>query len=135
MEASNNKENEAPLKEYGALGDLLESSHKLINCLETEYKLLIKYHLSGVVVLPHLDDIKIWDGTIFIRQGLYKGGIFKFRMTFPPDYPANPPKVYFTTSIYHPMINKDTGDYDVKHFFKDWKEGKHYAINVLKLIK
>mmetsp|Transcript_15325 Transcript_15325/g.15210 ORF Transcript_15325/g.15210 Transcript_15325/m.15210 type:complete len:113 (+) Transcript_15325:20-358(+) len=107
------KENEVPLDGYGALGDLLESNHKLVNCLETEYKLLRKFHLSGVVVLPHLDDIKIWDGTIFIKQGLYKGGIFKFRMTFPVDYPSKPPKVYFATSIYHPMIHKETGDFDL----------------------
>ena len=69
------KENQSPV-EYGALGGLLESHQKLINWLETEYKLLRKFHLSGVVVLPHLDNISIWDGVLFIRQGLYKGGIF-----------------------------------------------------------
>ena len=118
-----NKENE-PASEYGALGGLLEPSNKLINWLETEYKLLRKFHLSGVVVLPHLDDIKIWDGTLFIRQGLYKGGIFKFRMVFPSDYPNNPPKVTFDTYIYHPLIHKDTREYDIKHHFNPWKKGK-----------
>lgn len=130
-----NKENEEPSTHYGALGGLLESGDKLINCLETEFKLLRKFHLSGVIVLPHLSDIRIWDGTIFVRQGLYKGGIFKFRMTFPEDYPASAPKVYFTTTIYHPLINYKTGDLDLMYYFKKWEWGKHYAINCLKFIK
>ena len=77
---SPNKENNRPDAQYGALGGMLESENKLVNCLETEFKLLQKFHLSGVIVVPHLNDIKVWDGTIFVRQGLYKGGIFKFRL-------------------------------------------------------
>ena len=32
----------------------------------------------------------------------------------PKNYPSNPPSVNFINKIYHPLINVETGDLDIK---------------------
>lgn len=36
----------------------------------------------------------------------YSEGCFSIRIQFPPNYPFSPPKLQFTTRIYHPNINE-----------------------------
>jgi len=35
---------------------------------------------------------------------LYEGGIFKAVLSFPPEYPNQPPKMRFTSEIWHPNV-------------------------------
>lgn len=51
-------------------------------------------------------DIFKWEGVLFgPADSPYAGGVFKVQIQYPVDYPFTPPRVTFTTRIYHPNIN------------------------------
>ncbi len=83
-------------------------------------KHLQKFCPSGVYILPQFDDLKgkllnklVWHGAIFVREGPYKDGIYKFEIKIPSTYPKSPPEVYFTSETNHPLIDKQKGKLDI----------------------
>ena len=57
---------------------------------------------------PNEDNFLLWN---FVMIGppetYYEGGIFNGTIEFPKEYPIRPPKLKFSSNMYHPNIYKD----------------------------
>jgi ubiquitin-protein ligase len=83
----------------------------VVLCHQSEFKHLVGHAPGGVYLLPHQTDIRQLFGVIFLRKGMYSGGIFRFKVTLPPDYntPGSFPSVVFTPPIFHPLVHSTVG--------------------------
>ncbi|XP_076337564.1 AKT-interacting protein-like isoform X1 [Tachypleus tridentatus] len=53
----------------------------------TEYVMLQRRRLPGVYVVPSAGSPLKWFGVLFIWQGHYQGGVFRFTLYMPHNYP------------------------------------------------
>ncbi|CAI6326971.1 unnamed protein product [Periconia digitata] len=72
--------------------------------LLVEFSGLRHASLDGVFVSITPGDPSLWVGVIFVRKGPYAPAVLRFQISFPPNYPALPPLVTFSTDVFHPLL-------------------------------
>lgn len=102
-----------------------------------EYKHLKSHAPGGVYLIPSLDDLRLFFGIIFVRRGLYTNGIFKFKLRLPPKYNDinQHPQLTFTSSVYNPYVDPNTGALEISAGYPKWDPSKHYLVTVLTFLK
>ncbi|XP_069956130.1 AKT-interacting protein-like isoform X2 [Cherax quadricarinatus] len=105
--------------------------------LLAEYNLLQKQRVSGVYVIPSGKSPLVWFGVIFIRQGIYQEGIFRFNLHIPENYPdGDVPTVIFETAVFHPLIDPDSRELDIKRGFANkWRRNVNHLWHVLLYVR
>ncbi|KAJ6539305.1 ubiquitin-conjugating enzyme/RWD-like protein [Mycena capillaripes] len=89
----------------------------------------------GMYVVPSPETLMVWDAVFFVHQGYYADAILKFRLTFPNNYPENPPVVHFVTDVvFHPLISH-SGIFNLAPRFRPWRPKEHRVFDVLHWIK
>jgi len=77
--------------------------------LMAEYRQLTLNPPEGIVAGPlNEENFFEWEALIAGPDGtIFDGGVFPARLSFPADYPLNPPKMKFTCDLFHPNIYAD----------------------------
>nr|CAD7446956.1 unnamed protein product [Timema bartmani] len=78
----------------------------------------------------------LWFGVLFVRQGLYQGGVFRFNIHIPETFPdGGCPHVAFQSRVFHPLVNEDTGEMDLKSGFPEWHRNVNHLWQVVDFLR
>eukprot|EP01111_Echinosteliopsis_oligospora_P001918 TRINITY_DN1280_c0_g1_i1.p1 TRINITY_DN1280_c0_g1~~TRINITY_DN1280_c0_g1_i1.p1 ORF type:complete len:173 (+),score=17.98 TRINITY_DN1280_c0_g1_i1:63-521(+) len=77
--------------------------------LMSDFKQIKQEPPEGASASPvNEENMFVWGCTIFGPQDTpWEGGIFSLRLNFPDTYPDKPPRVQFTTEVFHPNVYQD----------------------------
>jgi len=107
-------------------------SYFLEYSLMAEFNLLLKQRLPGIYCIPSAISSITWYGVLFIRQGPYQEGVFRFQVQIPENYPdGDVPKVVFDNPVFHPCVDPVTNTLNVKQGFHKWKRNVNHIWQLL----
>ncbi|KAJ3362337.1 hypothetical protein GGF32_006172 [Allomyces javanicus] len=92
----------------------------------------------GMYLTPSPDNIYQWHGVYFPPSGPYFTGVFRLVIDLPPTYPQDPPRVFFATEMWHPLVNGTTRELDLRSPASPisvWDPARHRALDVLWAVK
>lgn len=109
-------------------------SPQVVRQVYKELKSLATEPIEGIQVTANEEDVSEIQAILDGPQGTpYAGGIFKMKLCLTREFPASPPKGFFTTKIFHPNVSS-SGEICVNVLKKDW-HSKMGIRNVLLTVK
>jgi ubiquitin-protein ligase len=125
--------------------------------LAIEFKYMMKHAPGGVYLMPCLDDNHELHGVIFLRRGLYRNGVFRFKVNLPRAYNSfnTHPQITFTPPVFNPLVDMEvrgpniadyipivksllqTGALDLKteDTLREWHPEKHFLVTAMTFLK
>ncbi|KAN0030528.1 hypothetical protein ACTA71_009168 [Dictyostelium dimigraforme] len=96
-----------------------------------EYKDLTINPPEGLAAGPvNEDNLFIWEAYIMGPPDTdYENGVFTAVLTFPTDYPLNPPKMKFTSEMFHPNVYPN-GEVCISILHPPGDDPNHYESSV-----
>ncbi|VEN49599.1 unnamed protein product [Callosobruchus maculatus] len=118
----------------GTMSNNVENlSPQIIRGVVKEMQDLVNSPPEGIKVQVNEEDVTDIQAFIDGPAGTpYTGGTFKVKLTLGKSFPAEPPKAYFLTKIFHPNVAAN-GEICVNTLKKDWKSDlgiKHILLTI-----
>ncbi|CAK5008596.1 unnamed protein product [Meloidogyne enterolobii] len=105
-----------------------------LHCIYREYDAVVKNFIEGVYVTPGAESPLVWFGLLVVRTGIFYGGLFRFTITIPEEFPDTNeiPIVQFEESLFHPLINPKNNCVDLTRFFPSgWQRDRNHIYQVI----
>mmetsp|Transcript_34781 Transcript_34781/g.87481 ORF Transcript_34781/g.87481 Transcript_34781/m.87481 type:complete len:165 (+) Transcript_34781:74-568(+) len=102
----------------------MASAHKR---LISEYKAISLNPPDGITAGPVTEDnFLVWEAYIVgPPETPYEGGVFEATLTFPKDYPLNPPTMQFNHKLWHPNVYEN-GEVCISILHPSGEDPTHY---------
>uniref|UniRef100_A0A1I8B2A9 UBIQUITIN_CONJUGAT_2 domain-containing protein n=1 Tax=Meloidogyne hapla TaxID=6305 RepID=A0A1I8B2A9_MELHA len=95
---------------------------------------VVKNFIEGVYITPGAESPLVWFGLLVVRTGIFYGGLFRFTITIPEEFPDTNeiPIVQFEESLFHPLINPKNNCVDLNRFFPSgWQRDRNHIYQVI----
>ncbi|CAG9860108.1 unnamed protein product [Phyllotreta striolata] len=114
----------------------LYKTYKQEYVILAEYKMVQNENVPGVYVIPSKESSLLWFGVVFVRNGHYKDGVFRFNIFLDENFPdSEHPKVIFYSKLFHPVINPETNELNLLKAFPKWCKASQHIWQVVKFIQ
>lgn len=78
----------------------------------------------------------VWHAVIFVQNGPFSGGVFRFDLVFPSTYPCATPQVFFPPTLLHPLVDPDTGRLLLSSRFPQaWRPRQDFVSHILQFVQ